>query len=73
MMGWMSLWMVLGLVVFLAVVAGAVYIGIQVTQGNDDDPGPQELLERRLASGEISPEEYAERQSALRGGPPARA
>jgi len=29
-----------------------------------------ELLEERLARGEISPEEYFERESALRGGAP---
>jgi uncharacterized membrane protein len=72
MMGWMSLWMVLGLVVFLAAVAGAVYLGLNLTRGDDDDGGAQELLERRLAAGEISPQEYAERQSALGGDPPAR-
>jgi uncharacterized membrane protein len=72
MMGSMSLWMVLGLIVFLALVAGAVYLVLQLTtQRDDDDPGGQELLERRLASGEISPQEYAERQAALRGDPPA--
>ena len=73
MMGWMSLWMILGLIVFLAAVAGAVYVGLRLTQGDDDEPGAQELLERRLASGEISAEEYAQRQSALRGEPPATA
>jgi uncharacterized membrane protein len=72
MMGWMSLWMVFGLVVFLAVVAGAVYLGLQLTSG-DDDAGARELLERRLASGEISPQDYAERQSAMRDDPPATA
>jgi uncharacterized membrane protein len=70
-MGFMSLWMFLGLLVFLAVVAGAVYVGIQLTRRDDDHlEGAQQLLDRRLASGEISPEEYAERQSTLRSDPP---
>lgn len=69
MMGWMSVWMVIGLALFVAVVAGAVYLGIQLTQ-RDDEPGALEVLERRLASGEITPEEFAERQATLRGDPP---
>lgn len=69
MMGWMSVWMVIGLVLFLAAVAAAVYVGIQLTQ-RDDEPGALEVLERRLASGEISPQEFAERQATLRGDQP---
>jgi uncharacterized membrane protein len=70
MMGWMSVWMVAGLVLFLALVAGAVYLVIQLTRRDPDDlASGQEILERRLASGEISPEEYARRQSTMRGDP----
>jgi uncharacterized membrane protein len=74
MMGWMSIWMVIVFVVFLALVAGAVYVGIQLTQRDEDRlEGAQEVLDRRLASGEISPEEYAERQAVMRRDPPAEA
>ena len=69
-MGFMSVWMFLGLLLFLALVAGAVYFGIQLTRRDDDQvEGAQQLLDRRFASGEISPEEYAERQSAMRSDP----
>jgi uncharacterized membrane protein len=69
MMGWMSLWMLLALIVFVAVVAAAVYVAVQLARG-DEEPqmeGAKEVLDRRLASGEISAEEYFERESALRG------
>jgi uncharacterized membrane protein len=70
MMGWMSLWMLLGLVVFLAVVAGAVYLSLQLAQRDDDGADAQDVLDRRFAAGEIGPQEYAERTAALRGDPP---
>ena len=69
-MGFMSLWMFLGLLLFLALVAGAVYFGVQLTRRDGDQlEGAQQLLDRRLASGEISPEEFADRQSAIRSDP----
>jgi hypothetical protein len=47
-MGFMSLWMFLGLLLFLALVAGAVYFGIQLTRRDDgeldgahQDPPPE--------------------------------
>jgi uncharacterized membrane protein len=71
MMGWMSVWMVIGFLIFLALVAGAVYLVVQLTRRDPDDlASGQEILERRLASGEINPEEYARRQSTMRGEPP---
>jgi putative membrane protein len=69
-MGWMSVWMLLGLVVFLAAVAGAVYLGVQLTQRDDEEEGAQDVLDRRFAAGEIDAQEYAERRSTLRGDPP---
>ena len=36
MMGFMSLWMFLGLLLFLALVAGAVYVGIQLSKRDED-------------------------------------
>jgi uncharacterized membrane protein len=71
MMGWMSVWMVIGFLLFVAIVAAAVYLVIQLTRRDQDDlASGQEILERRLASGEISPEEFAERQSIMRGDQP---
>jgi uncharacterized membrane protein len=67
MMGWMSLWMLLALIVFAAVVAAAVYVAVRLARADEEPPveGAKEVLDRRLASGEISPEEYHERESAL--------
>ena len=77
MFGFMSLWMVVGLVVIIALVGGAAALAARVgrphlSSGDDtrtlDDA--RTLLDRRLASGEITPEEYFERESALRSGEP---
>ena len=70
-MGFMSVWMFVGLLVFLALVAGAVYLGIRLTQRDEDDlESAQEVLDRRLASGELSPEQYADRRAAMQNDPP---
>jgi hypothetical protein len=37
MMGWMSVWMVIGFLIFLALVAGAVYLVVQLTRRDPDD------------------------------------
>ncbi len=72
-MGWMSLWMLIGLLVLLAAVAGAAYLAVRAGRphvGHGEDA--RALLNRRLAAGEISSEEYFDRESALRAGEPAR-
>ena len=67
MMGDMALWMLLGLLAVGAVVATAIYLGIRTGVG---DAGRSSdalaTLRRRLASGEISVEEYREREAAIR-------
>ncbi len=71
MMGGMTVWALIGLLVLLALVAGAAYLAVRVGPphvGHGEDP--RALLNRRLATGEISPEEYFERESALRAGEP---
>lgn len=63
MMG-MSLWMAVGLLVLLAAVGAAVLVGVRALRPHHESA--RELLDRRLATGELSPEEYFERESALR-------
>lgn len=75
MMGFMSLWLLIGLLVLLALAGGVAYLAVRsghphLAAGDD----ARTLLNRRLAAGEITAEEYFERESALRSGepPPAR-
>jgi uncharacterized membrane protein len=70
MMEWMSVWMAVGLIVFLALVAGAVYLGLRLSRRDEDEVGAHEVLDRRFAAGEIDAQEYAERRSALQGDAP---
>jgi putative membrane protein len=71
MMGWMSLWMVLGLVVLAAVIAAGVYYGRRFLGPEQSrHETPSEVLDRRLAAGEISPEEYSERKAMVGNGEP---
>lgn len=73
--GGMGLWMVFGIVILLALIAGAVYLGVRALGSSEPvRPGAREtvesaraILDRRFAAGEISSEEYFERESALRG------
>ena len=71
MMGYMSLWILIGLLVFLALAGGVAYMAVRggrphLRPGDD----ARMLLNRRLAAGEITPEDYFERESALRSGEP---
>ena len=73
-MTFMGLGMVIWTLVAIALVAGLIYAAVRVgrSRGWLDDSA-RRTLDRRLAAGEISPEEYYERESALRSGqPPAR-
>ncbi|WP_249011834.1 hypothetical protein [Conexibacter sp. DBS9H8] len=70
-MGFMSLWMLIGLLVLLALVGGVASLAMRsghrhLPPGDD----ARTLLNRRLAAGEITAEEYFERESALRSGEP---
>jgi putative membrane protein len=74
-MGWDGGWwivMVVGMVLFWAlIVIGAILVVRELTRGRDERRGGEDdaiaLLDRRLAAGEISPEEYRERRAVLRG------
>lgn len=73
MMGGMALMMLVGLLVVALVVGVAIYLAVRTgVGGRMREPDPRELLERRLAGGDISPEEYFERESALRDSQSAR-
>lgn len=72
--GGMGLWMLFGILILVALIAGAVYLGVRAagprsgqlaTAGTGDSA--RAVLDRRFAAGEISSEEYYERDSALRG------
>jgi uncharacterized membrane protein len=73
MMSWMGLWWLIGAVLLVALVAGGVYLGVRADRERAEREGLQRsesaraVLDRRLAAGEISVEEYYERESALRG------
>jgi uncharacterized membrane protein len=74
-MGLGMLMMLVGFLVFLAAIGAAVYLGTRAASrpdGGELEQGdsPRALLDRRLASGEISTEEYYERESALRDAQP---
>lgn len=71
--GW---WMVsgIGMIIFWAlVIAGVVWVvrGLsspREQRGAANQPDAFAILDRRLAAGEISPEEHRERRATLRGG-----
>ena len=72
MMGGMGVMMLIVLLAAAILIGIAVYFGVRAAGRGDGSlqsagPGAQELLERRLAEGEITPEEFYERQSVLRG------
>jgi putative membrane protein len=70
--GWSAV-MIVGMVLFWAlVVGGAVWVVRELAgrpRSADDDP--LRLLDRRLADGTISPEDYAKRKAILTGDEPA--
>lgn len=69
----MAVAMLLGVLALLAVIAAAVYVGIRATRprrGLDAGGAARAMLDQRLATGEIDPEEYYERESALRDAAP---
>lgn len=65
--------MAIGMVLFWAlVIVGLVWLARELTgrQGPGSRQDPLELLDRRLAEGTISPEDYRERREILRGSAP---
>ena len=71
--GWWILMAFMMVAFWGLVIVGIVWLIRSVGWGHHDDKGASavELLDRRLASGEISPEEYRERRAVLRGEPGA--
>ena len=70
MMSAMGLWAVLLLLILLVGIGAAVFVGVRAARRAPalDGEDSRRLLDRRLAAGEISPEEYYELDSALRSG-----
>lgn len=67
MMGGMGVMMLVGLVVLAIVIGAAVYLAVRAAQPSGHRaPTARETLQQRLARGDITPEEYYERDSALR-------
>ncbi len=71
-MGGMMLWMALGTLLLLALLAGAIYLGIRTGLRGGPRDDPMAVLDRRFAAGEIDADEYHERASALRSLPRSR-
>lgn len=70
--GWWVV-MAIGMVLFWAlVIVGLVWLVRELTgrRGLRSRQDPLELLDRRLAEGTISPEDYRERREILRGSAP---
>lgn len=73
MMGGMGALMLVGLLLVAVVIGVAVYLAVRGAQAwSGREPDALELLRRRLASGELTTEEYYERESALREAQPKR-
>lgn len=67
MMGGMGLMMLLGLIVVAVVIGVAVYLAVRAAQGGGPhETTAREMLQQRVARGEMTPDEYYERESVLR-------
>jgi uncharacterized membrane protein len=65
--GMMGGMMLLGLLLLAVVIAVAVYLGVRAAhRRGSKEMTAHETLQHRLAAGEITPEEYYERESLLR-------
>ena len=68
-MGLMALAMIVVALIVAVAVGTVVYGAIRAARGSGSElEGARAVLDRRLASGDITPEEYFERESALRSG-----
>lgn len=69
MPGGMGAMMLIGLLLLLALIGVAVYVAVRAAQRPHERVTPaRDVLRDRLASGDITPEEYYERDSVLRDG-----
>jgi len=68
----MTIAMLIGSLILIAAVGAAVYFGMRMTgpRRPEATDSARALLDRRLAAGEIEPEDYYERESALRTSQP---
>jgi len=71
--GWSYAGMVVGMVVFWAILLGGIFVLLRYTSSRDNtgstaprDPDPQQLLAARYARGEIDDTEYRQRLTVLR-------
>lgn len=73
MMSGMGLMMLIGLMLLAIVIGVAVYVGVRAARepGGARQLTARERLQQRLADGEITPEEYYEREAVLRDDTPA--
>ena len=71
--GWWILMALMMVIFWGLVIVGAVWLirALMSERHGHGSASPIELLDRRLASGEITPEEYRERRDVLRGRPSA--
>lgn len=70
--GWWAV-MVVGMVLFvLLAILGVIWLARDLTRSSRqpaaEETDPFAILDRRLASGDISPEDYRERQATLKQG-----
>lgn len=66
--GWMWLWGTLMMLTWVAIIVAAVWLLLRSGRGGRRTQGSErarEILDERLASGEITPEEYRERRDML--------
>lgn len=67
MMGGMGIMMVIVVIVGAVAIAAAVYLGVRAATRDDrQQSNAREILEQRLAAGEITTDEFYERESTLR-------
>lgn len=79
MMWWRMLMMGLGLIVFLGLIIGGVYLIVRAVRGEDNRDGADTgvrtsssavgILEERFARGEIDRDEFEERRRVLSSAP----
>ena len=66
--GWMWLWGTLMMLTWVAIIVAAVWLLLRSARGGQRTRGSErarEILDERLASGELTPEEYRERRDML--------
>ena len=66
--GWMLLWALVGLAVLVLAVVAAIWLGKRLSPGRPgEQTGPDEVLRRRYAAGEIDREEFLRVRQDLSG------